>query len=441
MSTAAALAPAPAPARSTRPGLRRRLGAGAAALVTLAGAIALALMVSRPGAATLANSLPLATARKGEFLVVVTCRGELVADRSVQITAPLNVPNLQIVWMVPVGTAVKPGDPVVRFDASGAKRQLQENQATLAQAQATLDQAIATARITEQQDQLELATLRQAVELARIEASKREIVSDIQAEENRINLTLAQEKEKVKLAAMGLNAASGRSKIGSAQSQRDKAQAQVELTERRIAQTEVRAPAPGVISYLMNYSQGWMNAKPFKIGDNVWPGSGVAEIPDLASLRLKGKAEEIDRGRMKEGQDVKVILDPFPEKPFAGKLESLSALTEQTFEWPSTRNFRAYASLGQADDRLRPAMNGRMEVVVDRLPNAISVPSKAVFARDGRPVVLVPGKEGPKAIRVEVIARNPDEVAIRGIEAGTQVALVDSTSKTPAGKAPAGGGK
>ena len=78
-------------------------------------------------------------------------------------------------------------------------------------------------------------------------------------------------------------------------------------------------------------------------------------------------------------------------------------------------------------------MNGRMDVVVDRIANAISVPSKAVFSRNGRPVVLVPDKDGVHAVNVEVLARNPDEVAVRGIESGTQVALVDQ----PSGKAKA----
>ena len=58
----------------------------------------------------------------------------------------------------------------------------------------------------------------------------------------------------------------------------------------------------------------------------------------------------------------------------------------------------------------------------------ISVPAKAVFAHDGRPVVLVPAREGLRSVRVEVLARNPDEVAISGVEAGTQVALVDTLS-------------
>jgi hypothetical protein len=403
----------------------KRWFAGGLLLVLI---VTLAVMHSRSKAAAPTTSVPTATARRGEFLVIISCRGELTADKTARINAPVNVPNLQIVWLAPQGSAVRNGDPVVRFDASGTQRQLKEQEAALAQAQASLDQAIAEGKITTEQDKLDLAAQRQAAEKARLEASKKDIVSDIQAQENVIDLGLAQEKVRVQQATMELNAASNRSKVGSLQSQRNKAKELVDVTRQRLASMEVRAPAAGVVSYLMNFSQGWMNAKPFKVGDNLWPGSAIAEIPDLGSLRLKGKVEEIDRGKLQLGQDVRVMLDPFPEKPFAGKLEAISPLTEQTFEWPPSRSFRAFGSLGARDDRLRPAMNGRMDVIVDRLHNVISVPAKAVFAHDGRPVVLVPAKEGLRSVRVEVLARNPDEVAIAGIEPGTQVALVDTLS-------------
>jgi len=431
VTTATAPAPAPAPVLAPIPRRRRRrvILAWISALISLAGASALAVYVFRPTAAKSTTTLPLATARRGEFLVTVTCRGELVAEESVQILAP-NVPDLTIVWMAPPNSPVKIGDSVLRFDASGAQRQSKEKEAALAQATASLDQAKAQAGITAEQDKLEIAGLTQAVELARIEASKKEIVSAIQGEENRIALELAEQKLRVKQAAAEFDAASSQSKIGSATSQVKKAQAEADLIRGRIAQTEIRAPASGIINYLMNFSQGWMNAKPFKVGDNVWPGSAVAEVPNIESLRLKAKAEEIDRGRMTVGQDVRVILDPFPEKTFHGKLEHISPLTEQTWEWPPTRSFRAFGSLGEMDSRLRPQMNGRMDVIVDRLANAISVPSKAVFSRNGRPVVLVPGKNGVHAVFVEVLARNPDEVAVRGIDAGVQVALVDQPSES-----------
>jgi multidrug resistance efflux pump len=425
--SAAAAAPAPAVQLAPEPTRRkyRRIAGWVLAAAALSGSIALAVAIFRPASAALSTSLPMATARRGEFLVTVTCRGDLVADNSVQVVAP-HVPNLTIVWMAPPNSAVKEGDPVIRFDASGAQRQLKEKEAALAQAIASVAQAKAEAASTAEQDKLEIASLSQAVELARIEVSKGEILSAIQAEDNRIALAMAEEKLRVKQAAAAFTAASAQSKIGAAESQNKKAQAEVDLIRDRVARTEIRSPGTGVIAYQMNYSQGWMNAKPFKVGDSVWPGSAVAEIPSLESLRLKGKAEEIDRGRMKPGLDVRVILDPFPEKVFHGKLDRISPLTEQSWEWPPTRSFRAFATLGETDMRLRPQMNGRMDIIVDRIPSAISVPSKALFARDGKPVVLVPGKEGLRPVLVELLARNPDEVAIRGIEAGTQVALVDN---------------
>jgi multidrug efflux pump subunit AcrA (membrane-fusion protein) len=188
---------------------------------------------------------------------------------------------------------------------------------------------------------------------------------------------------------------------------------------------EVKAPSTGVVNYLMNYSQGWVNAKPFKVGDTVWPGSSIAEIPDLGSLQIKGKIEEVERGRLREGLAVRIMLDPFPEKPFTGKLSAIAPLAEQNFEWPPSRNFRAYGAFDEIDPRLRPGMNGRMDIVIDRLAKAISVPAKAIFNRDGRPVVLVAGPAGFETTPVEILARNPDEVAIKGITAGAKVALVD----------------
>jgi len=70
-------------------------------------------------------------------------------------------------------------------------------------------------------------------------------------------------------------------------------------------------------------------------------------------------------------------------------------------------------------------MNGSMDIEIDKIPAAISVPTKALFTRNGRPVVFVSGKTGYHAVEVKILARNPDEIAIKGINAGAMVALVD----------------
>jgi cobalt-zinc-cadmium efflux system membrane fusion protein len=149
----------------------------------------------------------------------------------------------------------------------------------------------------------------------------------------------------------------------------------------------------------------------------------------MATLEMEGKVEEIDRGRIEMGQDVRVRVDSLPETVFPGKLSSLSPMTVLSFEWPPVRTFRAYASMANVDERLRPTMNGQMDIVVQRVANAISVPAKAVFTRGGKPVVYRAAPGGYEAVEVEVLARNPDEVAVKGLREGTQVALVEPQEK------------
>jgi multidrug efflux pump subunit AcrA (membrane-fusion protein) len=418
--------PDPPEPASPRRLLNGRLGGWVFGILTLASVLAIAAVSVRQTQKVSAKTdRPVGRAKKGEFLVIVSCRGELVAGKSELITAPTKVPDLRIIFLAPQGSPVKPGDTILRFDDSSAKRQLQEAEAALRQAQASLDQAIADARTNEDKDNLDLADAGHAVERAKLDVAKAEIVSALQAKEYELDLKLAEEKRRVQEAATRLNHTSGESKIASFRTLRDKSQGDVEITRKRIEQMTVLSPSEGVVTYLMNFSQGWVNARPFKVGDNVWPGSAVAEIPDLTTLHMKAKVEEMDRSRLVIGQSSRIALDPFPEKQFPGKVVRVSPLTEQNFEWPPSRNFRVFATVQEGDARLRPGMNGRLDIVVDRIHDAISVPAKAVFTRNGRPVVLLPTDKGLKPVDVAVVARNPDEVAVRGIQPGVEVALSD----------------
>jgi HlyD family secretion protein len=399
-----------------------------------------------------AGTLPVAPARQGDFSVIVRCRGELKARRSVQIIAPVNVPSLRIVWQAPPGSAVKDGEPVVRFDPSSTQQQLQEKDAALKQAQATLDQAVADARITAEQDQRDLSTAKYDLEKAKMEASKAEIVSKLQGDESRIDLGLSEQKLKVQEATVNLHETSDKAKMASLKRQLDQAQGEVDLTKHRLSEMELKTPLTGVVMYMQNNSQGWMNAKPFQVGDQVWPGGVVAEIPDLTTLEMEGKLEEIDRGRIEVGQETRVHIDSLPELTMPADLIAISPLTEQSFEWPPTRSFRAFGHIKQPDSRLRPAMNGNMDVVVSRIPNAISIPAKAIFTRDGKPIVYLAEKGAYRAVEVQLLARNPDEVAVKGIQPGTMVTLVDASvsrkeggpntgSTSPAAPSPTAGPK
>lgn len=372
-----------------------------------------------------ALTLPAAPARQGVFQVIVRCRGELKARRSVGIYAPV-IPALRIAWLAPSGETVLEGAPVIRFDSSMSQQQLQQKEAQLRSAQATIDQAAAQARITAEQDKTELADAQFTVERARIEVTRQEVRGGkIQGDQSRIDLALAEQKLKVQEAAVALHAASDRAKLASLTRVRDQARDDAALTKSRIAQMEVKAPLAGFLQFSVNYAQGYLDAKPFKVGDNVFSGMELGEIPDLNSLEMEAKVEEADRGRIALNQEVRVRVDALPELVLPARLSRFSPLAEASNEFPPTRSFRAYAAIVRPDQRLRPGMNGGLDVVIDRIAGAISIPSKALFTRAGKPVVYIAAGGHYRPAEVRVLARNPDEVAVSGIPAGSMVTLVD----------------
>jgi len=370
--------------------------------------------------------LPTAPVRKGDFAVLVHCRGTLSARRSEQIIAPIGVQDLQIVWLAPNGGNIKEGDPVIRFDRSKLDQELLEKRAALRQAQATLDQGEAQAHMRSEQDKVDVAGALYQSERARLEASKQAIVSVSDGKKSAIDERIADEKVQLQGSSANLHVKSDEAKNASYRRLRDEARAELERAQSRLTLMELKSPLNGVVTYLTNTSQGWMNAQPFKIGDHVSSGAPIAEIPDLSTLEMESKVEETDRGHIAENDAVQVHVDAFPEKVFSATLMRISPLTEQSFEeWPPVATFRAFARIDPPDPRLRPGMNAAADVVQTKLPNALSIPAKALFTFQGQPVVYLKIEGAYRRTRVTVRARNIDEIAIEGLNSGAMVALVD----------------
>lgn len=370
--------------------------------------------------------LPTAPVRQGDFAVMIRCRGALTARRSVQIIAPVGVQDLQIVWLAPSGANINEGQPVVRFDRSKLDQELLEKRAALRQAQATLDQGEAQAQMHSEQDKVDLAAARYQSERARLEASKQAIVSVSEGQKSAIDQRIAQEKVALQDSSTNLHAKSDDAKNASLRRLRDEAHAELARAEQRLTLMELKSPLNGVVTYLSNTAQGWMNAQPFKVGDHVSSGAAIAEIPDLSTLEMESKVEETDRGRIAEGDSVLVHVDAFPEKIFNGTLLTISPLTEKSFEqWPPVATFRAFGRIAPPDPRLRPGMTAAADIIQTKLPNALSIPAKALFTFQGQPVVYVKAEGAYKKTPVTVRARNTDEIAVEGLRPGSMVALTD----------------
>ena len=375
-------------------------------------------------------NVPTMEVKRGEFLDTLQFRGEVKALKSVTISAPADAGDLQIIKLAGDGIAVKPNDVVVEFDKTKTEQDLAQFRSALKSAEAAIEQAKAQARLTEEEDKTAVLKAGYDVQSAKLEASKQEIVSHIEGEEAKLKLADAEQKLRESTTKQKSDTTLNQSNIESAEQASMKAKFDVEKAEQALAKMSVRAPSAGTISVL----QHWMGSgeAPYRAGDRAWPGAAIAELPDASTLRISARVDETERGRLALKQAVTVSLNALPDRQFTGHIERISAIASMDFSsgWPITRNFILEILLDQTDSRFKPGISGQVNVVVDRVPDAITLPAQALFQKSGQDVAYVWQGSQFEERAVEVGRRSGDKVLVaKGVRAGELVALKDPTAK------------
>jgi len=375
-------------------------------------------------------AIPTLEVKRGEFVDSVQFRGEVKAMKSVTISAPAEAGDLEIVKIAADGTQLKQGDTIVEFDKTKTEQELAQYRSTLKSAQAEIEQARAQARLKEEEDVTAVMRARYDVEAAKLDASKQEIVSRIEGAEAKLKVADAEQKLHEMEEKLKSDRAANKATIESKTQASKKAAYDVQRAERALTQMILRAPLAGMISLVPVWRPE--GEVPFKPGDRAWPGAPMAELPDVSSLRISARVDETERGRIAIKQTVTAQLDAIPDRQFTGSIEQISTIATIDFSagWPIPRNFNLEVALDQADARLKPGMTAQLTVVVDRVPDGLSIPIEALFQKSGQTVAYV--WEGSKfqehAIDVGRRSRNRILVA-KGLRAGDRVALKDPSVK------------
>ena len=140
------------------------------------------------------------------------------------------------------------------------------------------------------------------------------------------------------------------------------------------------------------------------------------EIPDLSQLYIDIKLEEVDRGRMQLGQTVKIRVDAIPDKEFTAELDYVSPIAALVFKGGSTpeKTFPARATLKNLDDRLRPGMSATAEIIIEKEPNQLLIPTRASFDKEGKPAVYVQIGKNFVVRHIQIGKRNDEDIVVTG---------------------------
>ena len=176
--------------------------------------------------------------------------------------------------------------------------------------------------------------------------------------------------------------------------------------EAKLAKTEIRAAFPGVMG-LRQVSEGAYLAA----------GTDVVRLEKIDQLKLDFRVPETYVGKLKPGQGVRVQLDAYGERGFAGSVYALEPAVDE-----ATRTVLVRARVANPDLKLRPGMFARVQVQLGVREKAVWVPEAAIVPRgqDSYVFRVVEGKA--EQVKVQTGLRKVGEVEIaKGLAAGDLV--------------------
>jgi HlyD family secretion protein len=190
------------------------------------------------------------------------------------------------------------------------------------------------------------------------------------------------------------------------------------------------APSSGLVNLVSVWHAG--GEAPFKPGERVWAGAPIAELPDVSTLRVTARVDEAERAAWHPTSPRPCNSMRFP----SGSLPATSNRSAPSPPWisppagRSSRNFNLQIALDQKDPRVKPGMTAQITVVVDRIPDAITIPVQASFQKSGQTVAYVVEGSKFREQPIEVSRRSRDRILVsRGLRAGDRVALQDPSVK------------
>ena len=328
--------------------------------------------------------------------------------------------QFQLVSMVPEGRNVKKGDMLLAFDAQRVAEDLMRFQSEFDQASKELEKTKAQIDLERQELTAKLAEAENNHEKLKL---KQRVSSDIEVSRNVELDMLAVEQARREVEALkerlDWHKKSSEATYNIIASRKARAENKVTEINQGRNNFQSKADRDGVVVYKTKW-----NGDKFQVGENVWSGQPILDIPDLNTIRAEAFVPEVDLGKIKLGQPVELTIDAFPGKRFTGKLKQIERLVRQKAWDVQNKILPVEIELDQPDvSIMRPAMSLKAKIETGVLNDSLFVPLKAVRTTAEGSRVKLRTDTGWREQSVKLGESNAmDVVIVDGLRAGDRVA-------------------
>jgi membrane fusion protein, multidrug efflux system len=181
----------------------------------------------------------------------------------------------------------------------------------------------------------------------------------------------------------------------------------------RLERTVIRAPISGVL-----------DARNIEVGSMVAPGTAVARVIDIDTLKVTGGVPERYAGQVRQGGSAVVTFDNIPGQQFGGRTRYVGAsVTEQN------RTFPVEVAIANSGGSIKPGMVARVSLARGDEREALLVPREAVLRTEtGYAVYTVREEQGRLLAHITPVITGPGAgnrvVVESGVQQGDRIVVV-----------------
>jgi biotin carboxyl carrier protein len=302
----------------------------------------------------------------------------------------------------------------------------------VAEAGQEIVKAKADAEVKAAEDKVALVKAKFDVRRAELDVSRNELVSDIDAKKNLLNLEEAKRRMAQLEHDVNSRMASNAASIALLEEKRNTSLLAMQQAQHGIDTMKLKSPIDGMVSLKENLDatggftfQG-MTMPEYREGDIVNPGRFVAEVLDMKQMEAVAKIYESDRPNVSAGQTAEISIDGQPQTVIPARVKVIAGMaSRQSFGTDTIKRFDVTFDLLNYSGELRSGTSAQIVVRGNQMKDQLYLPSQCLFEKDGKLVVYVKHGSQFEATDAKVTFRTENRIALENLPQDTEVALVN----------------
>jgi HlyD family secretion protein len=357
----------------------------------------------------------------------VTAEGTLKPVKATPVTVPQNATApMKLSWIAEDGTLLHKGDVIARFDATEFENLLLYGREDRATATNKLTKANAESAATRKNLGRDARLAQGELDSAkRFKFDDAEIFSRYARIEAEVDQDLAGSRKRHAEEVLNLrdNLAGIERDLLSIEDRR--AGMKIKEAEEGLQALQVIAPHDGILVLQRNW-----RGDIARIGDTMWRGQPIGEIPELTSMQAEVFVLEADAAGLAVDQKATLQIEADARSQFKGKVKNVDKVARPRIPRQPVQYFGVTVELERTDLKLmKPGARVRALLEVENQANAFAIPRQALFEKEGKKLVYRKNGKGFEPVPVTIGSSSAGRVVVtKGLKKGDQIAIEDPTA-------------